>query len=135
MSIWTVQTQTAKPPPMSKNPPSPEFVYRLATRVEWANAKETGQVPLRAIDEKDGYIHLSTRDQLLETARLHFAGEDNLLALEISLHPIAAHVKFELAPKRGEEFPHLFATLKTSWVKQAISLVPTNDGFVLGDAL
>ena len=120
---------------MSVDPSNPEFVYRLATGAEWAEARKTGRVPLRSIDEKDGYIHLSTHDQLLETARLHFAGADDLLALEIPLHPIAHHVKFELAPKRGEKFPHLFASLEGSWVKQALCLVPVNDGFVIGDPL
>lgn len=120
---------------MSMDQSKPEFVYRLATGAEWAEAKKTGRVPLRSIDEKDGYVHLSTRDQLLDTARLHFAGENDLLALEIPLHPIENHVKFELAPKRGEKFPHLFSSLDVSWVKQALSLVSANDGFVIGDPL
>ena len=120
---------------MSMDQSKPEFVYRLATGAEWVEAQKTGRVPLRSIDEKDGYIHLSTRDQLLETARLHFADAKDLLALEIPLQPIASHVKFELAPKRGEEFPHLFASLKASDVKQALCLVSANDGFVIGDRL
>ena len=120
---------------MNMDQPKPEFVYRLATGAEWAEAQKIGRVPLRSIDEKDGYIHLSSRDQLLETARLHFAGENDLLALEIPLHPIASHVKFELAPKRGEAFPHLFASLEVSWVSQALRLVPAKDGFIIGDPL
>ncbi len=114
---------------------NPEFVYRLATGAEWDEARQTGRVPLRSIDEKDGYIYLSPRDQLLETAQLHFAGEEGLLALEIPFQPIASHVKFELAPKRGEKFPHLFASLDASWVGRALRLVRSNDGFVMGDPL
>ena len=120
---------------MSIDQSKSDFVYRLATRAEWIEAQETGRVPLRDIDEKDGYIHLSTRDQLLETARLHFAGERDLLALEIPLQQIATHVRFELAPKRGEEFPHLYASLEHGWVSRALCLQSANDGFVIGDPL
>jgi uncharacterized protein (DUF952 family) len=113
----------------------PEFVYRLATAEEWAAAVETGAVPTRDIDERDGYFHLSTRAQALETARLYFADAEDLLALEIPLDEIAVDTKFELAPKRGEMFPHLYGTLAATQVSRAIRLVQTADGFAFGEAL
>lgn len=112
-----------------------ETVYRLATREEWFIARETGVVPARDIDHKDGYMHLSTRAQTLVTANIHFADTDDLLALEIPLGPIAALVRFELAPKRGEEFPHLYGALRASHVLRAIDLVRSENGFVFGDAI
>lgn len=113
----------------------PEFIYRIATRAEWFATEETGVAPTRDIDKRDGYIHLSTRDQLLETANLHFAGEEGLLALEIPLASVAHEVKFELAPKRGDEFPHLYGALRREHVARAIRLETGDDGFVLGEAL
>ena len=117
------------------NDTSPELVYRLASLEEWERAQETGAVPLRDIDEKDAYIHLSTETQVLETARLHFAGADDLLALVIPLAPIAEKVKFELAPKRGEAFPHLYGVLETSHVSSAVRLVREGEQFSFGEAL
>ncbi len=114
---------------------SVEFVYRLATHHELTIGQETGLVPTRDIDVRDGYIHLSTREQALETARLYFADAENLLALEIPLAAIAAETKFELAPKRGEKFPHLYGPLLVEHVARAICLVRTEDGFVFGEAL
>ncbi|NOX84189.1 MAG: DUF952 domain-containing protein [Alphaproteobacteria bacterium] len=113
----------------------PEYVYRLATAVEWAAAVETGAVPTRDIDERDEYFHLSTRAQALETARLYFADAEDLLALEIPLAEIADDTKFELAPKRGEAFPHLYGTLAAAQVSRVIRLVRTADGFAFGEAL
>ena len=110
-----------------------KFVYRLATAQEWFIARETGIAPTREIDERDGYMHLSTREQALETARRHFAGAADLLALEISLDEIEGQVKFELAPKRGEKFPHLYGALRTEHICRAIRLEPTDDGFKFGD--
>ena len=113
---------------------TPEVVYRLATAREWAGAEETGLVPLREIDTRDGYVHLSTRAQVLETANIHFADARDLLALEIPLADIAAETKFEFAPKRGEAFPHLYAALRRAHVARAVPLVKTPGGFRFGDA-
>lgn len=118
---------------MTVNPP--EFVYRLASATEWNAAQESGAVPKRDIDVKDGYFHLSTRDQALETARIHFAGTDDLLALEIPLAAIADKLKFELAPKRGEAFPHYYGDLLAAHVARAIRLIREGEKFSLGDAL
>lgn len=111
----------------------PEFVYRLASAAEWKAAEESGAVPKRDIDLKDGYFHLSTREQALETARIHFAGADDLLALEISLAGIADKVKFELAPKRGEAFPHYYGDLLAAHVRRAIKLTHEDGVFSFGD--
>lgn len=111
----------------------PEHIYRIATRTEWDEACKSGLVPKRDIDLKDGYVHLSTREQVLETARLHFAGADDLLALEIPLAPIVGDVKFELAPKRGQAFPHLYRDLRRNDVAAAIALAPAGDEFSFGE--
>ena len=111
-----------------------EFVYRLATQAEWIATEETGVAPTRDIDKRDGYIHLSTRAQLIETANLHFAGVPDLLALEIPLAALADQVTFELAPKRGEKFPHLYGALRREHIARAISLVADDEGFQFGGA-
>jgi len=112
----------------------PKFVYRLATAAEWRDAKSSGVVPLRDIDEKDGYVHLSTRDQVIATANIHFKGAADLLALEIPLAVIEDRVKFELAPKRGEAFPHLYDRLRARDVCAAIALIQSAGGFAFGEA-
>ena len=118
---------------MSASANNPEFVYRLASVEEWDETKATGAAPRREIDRKDGYFHLSAYEQVLETADLHFQHAKILLALEIPLAPITAQVKFELAPKRGEYFPHFYGVLRREHIKRAIML--TNDGgeFSFGD--
>jgi uncharacterized protein (DUF952 family) len=113
----------------------PDFVYRLATATEWDAAMLGGVVPSRDIDKRDGYMHLSLRDQVLETARLHFAGTPDLLVLEIPFAPVASLVKFELAPKRGSRFPHFYGALTAKHVARAIRLDPDGDSFIFGEAL
>ena len=113
----------------------PEFVYRIASRDEWFVARETGVVPTRDIDKRDGYMHLSQKSQVLETADLHFAGDKNLLALEVPLAEISHDVKFERALKRGEDFPHLYGALRAEHVSRAFLLEEGADGFSFGATL
>lgn len=117
------------------NDDQPDYLYRLATAAEWRAAQEVGTVPLREIDERDGYVHLSTKAQVIETANLHFSGADGLLALEIPFQAVAANVKFELAPKRAETFPHLYGRLRREHVARALKINETQNGFVFGDVL
>ena len=114
------------------DPSTPQYVYRLASAAEWRVAETTGIVPKREIDLKDGYVHLSTKEQVLETARLHFKGAEDLLALEIPLAPIAVDVRFELAPKRGESFPHLYRELRRADVTAVVTLLRDGDEFGFG---
>ena len=75
---------------------------------------------------------MSTRAQALETANLYFADCEDLLALEIPFSVIADKVKFELAPKRGEMFPHLYGRLRREHVARVLRLEKTESGFVFG---
>ncbi|MEM9494874.1 MAG: DUF952 domain-containing protein [Pseudomonadota bacterium] len=118
---------------VSENRPS--HVYRLATRAEWALAQADGVVPERDIDRADGYMHLSTKEQALETAVRHFAGADDLIALEIEAAPLGDALKYELAPKRCDYFPHLYARLSAAQVLRAVALTREGDAFSFGDAL
>ena len=115
--------------------PLPDTIYRLASLAEWRAAETSGVVPLRDIDMRDGYVHLSTRAQVIETANLHFADAQDLLALEIPLEAVAGEVRFELAPKRGEAFPHLYGALRRDHVRRVLRMERSDDGFSFGDAL
>lgn len=107
---------------------SGELLYKLVRAPDWAAAEASGIVARSAVDERDGFMHLSTAAQVLETARLHFSGVSDLVALEISRASIEADLKFELAPKRGELFPHLYGPLPAAKVGRARPLVQQTDG-------
>ena len=42
--------------------------YKLIDRDEWAAARAAGAYAGSAVDRADGYIHMSTKAQLAETA-------------------------------------------------------------------
>ncbi len=107
---------------------SEEILYKLVSAPAWAAAQSSGHVGWSAVDERDGFMHLSTPAQVLETARLHFGGVSDLIALEIPRASIEADLKFELAPKRRELFPHLYGQLPAAKVRRARALVQQPDG-------
>jgi uncharacterized protein (DUF952 family) len=62
------------------------------------------------IDFQDGYIHFSTGTQVRETARLHFAGQEDLVLVAVDAVPLGEALKYE-ASRGGDLFPHLHAPL------------------------
>jgi uncharacterized protein (DUF952 family) len=57
-----------------------------------------------AVDRADGFIHLSAREQVEETARRHFAGQTGLVLVEIDPDQLAGAVRWE--PSRGGALFH-----------------------------
>lgn len=67
------------------------------------------------IDLADGYIHLSTAEQVTETVNKHFAGQTGLHVAAVDLTALGTAVKWE--PSRGGQlFPHIYAALPLSAV-------------------
>jgi uncharacterized protein (DUF952 family) len=85
-------------------------VYKILPRDEWESARAAGVFRGASVDIADGYIHLSTAAQAPETARRHFAGQADLVLLELETDDFGDAIRWE--PSRGGElFPHLYGTL------------------------
>ena len=52
---------------------SSDFVFKILEQEEWFNKEEEYKGSL--IDLKDGFIHLSTKNQVNETCKKHFFGK------------------------------------------------------------
>ena len=92
-------------------------IYKIATAADWADAEFTGTFAGSAHDQGDGFIHFSTAAQLAETLRLHYAGIDGLLLIAVDDAALGAALKWEHAPSRGEDFPHLYGALPLTAVQ------------------
>ncbi|KCZ98758.1 hypothetical protein HPO_09388 [Hyphomonas polymorpha PS728] len=103
-------------------------VYKLLTEEEWRAAEAAGHT-VSAIDIADGYVHLSTRAQLPETAARHFSGKGRVKLLEFES---AALAPLRWEPSRGGDlFPHLYAPLEIARAQAAWWLEPGPDGALL----
>jgi uncharacterized protein (DUF952 family) len=93
-----------------------QTAFKILTALQWAQFQSTGEFSGAPVDLADGYIHLSTADQLEETLAKHFAGQTNLSIAEIDLGSFGDALKWEVS-RGGALFPHLYAPLPMSAVK------------------
>jgi len=87
-----------------------EFVYKVLDAVELAAAEAEGDYAGSAHDRRDGFIHLSGRDQVAGVIERYFIGRGDLCVIAFRPADLGADLRWE-ANKTGEEFPHLYAPL------------------------
>lgn len=105
---------------------NPEFVFKILDTETWS-AAGTDLVPAMPIDIKDGYIHLSTAEQLAETLALHFKGQSDVTILAIRTAGIEQNIKWE--PSRGGQlFPHVYGDLPRGAVAAIGTVAVDPDG-------
>ncbi|EZP72412.1 hypothetical protein BV96_01847 [Sphingomonas paucimobilis] len=97
------------------------FAYKILTRDQYDQLKSDGTFKGAPVDLRDGYIHLSTRQQAAETAAKHFAGQDNLVMLMVDLAPFGEAIRWEES-RGGALFPHLYGDLLLSAVAGKVVL-------------
>jgi len=91
-------------------------IYKILAADAWRLAEKNGTFTGSAVDEKDGFIHLSTTEQVRQTAALHFRGQDDLVLVAVDAAGLGDALKYE--PSRGGDlFPHLYASLPLSAVR------------------
>ena len=94
------------------------FVYKVLSLREWDEASKTGLVATE-LDQKDGFIHLSSASQLNMTLSLYFSQQEQVVLLQIKESEIAKDLTYEISEKRGGEFAHLYSELSTKKISQS----------------
>jgi uncharacterized protein (DUF952 family) len=90
------------------------IAYKILT-AEQMRALEADAFEGAPVDVADGYIHLSTAEQVAGTLDAHFAGRDDLFLAAVDLARAGAAVRWE--PSRGGAlFPHLYGRLSRALV-------------------
>ena len=102
-------------------------IYKVVNKNDWAAASVNGKFIGAAIDLEDGYIHLSSAEQVVETVEKHFAGQDNLLLLSVSTDAMGDDLKWEQS-RNDQLFPHLYRPLKVDEVTAEHPLPLNEDG-------
>jgi len=108
---------------------STALTYRICSQEEWATALSEGSYKGGELDAKDGFIHLSTALQCVDTVRLYFAARPDLVLLEIPALNLGEALKWEYVDERGETFPHLYApAIRVVDVSKIIKLPLNEEG-------
>lgn len=85
----------------------PTTAYKVLTADQLATLEADGRFAGAPVDLADGYIHLSTAEQLTETVDKHFAGQSDLHVAAVDLGSFGAGLKWEES-RGGQLFPHLY---------------------------
>jgi uncharacterized protein (DUF952 family) len=88
------------------------YVYRVLLAAEWQQMLACGEFIGSGTDKRDGYIHLSTHEQVAGTITAHFADvlRRDLIVVEINAVSLRGKLRWE-ASRAGGLFPHLYGVL------------------------
>lgn len=105
----------------------PQIAYKVLTAPQLAQLLEEGIFAGSFADLADGFIHLSTADQLPGTLDKHFAGHADVHLAAIDLAALGDAVRWE--PSRGGDlFPHVYAPLPLAAVLAHAPLAREENG-------
>jgi len=109
-------------------------IYKILRADEWAKLIADGQTDGAPIDIHDGYVHLSTSEQVAATVAKHSAAETGLSILALESDTLADDLKWE--PSRGGAlFPHLYRALRMDDVLWQTELPLSDKGHVFPDGV
>jgi uncharacterized protein (DUF952 family) len=116
------------------------LIYHITSRKRWAEAQALGCYRAPSL-ESEGFIHCSTRQQVLGVANDLYRGQtcllllcidekllDGLLAWEAPAHP---HPNQAEPTSDDPLFPHLYGALSLHAVKGAFAFFEARSGFLL----
>ena len=103
------------------------LIYHLTTGAEWEASRLTPEHRADSLAQ-EGFIHCSQdREQMLRVANRLFAGQEDLIALEVDAERLTAPLVRE--PSRsGEIFPHIYGHLNTDAVVRTLALAADASG-------
>ncbi len=103
-----------------------EPIFHITTAAAWEAARAAGAYAADSL-ATEGFIHLSTRAQVLMVADNLFRGETGLVLLAVDPARLEAELRYdEVAP--GQRFPHLYGPLNLDAVVAVHPFPPEPDG-------
>ena len=99
--------------------PSTSSICRIITVDIWNRVRtEQENIPLNDLDKKDGFVHLSTVDQVVETLNRYFVVEQKPLILILDRERLEKKLRWEIVPHRDHKsFPHLYRQIHFDDIK------------------
>jgi uncharacterized protein (DUF952 family) len=103
----------------------PQHVFHITERSLFAAALETGAYESDSL-KTEGFVHCSTREQILRTAARFFAGRSGLVILCIDAALLGMQLRYETAD--GEAFPHCYGVIPLDAIPAVIDFPCRADG-------
>ena len=101
-------------------------IFHITQRAAWLDAQRDGHYRGDTLDT-EGFIHCSTREQVVWVANQRFRGQDGLVLLVIDMGKVEPAIRYESA-EAGELFPHIYGPLNRDAVTDMVTFAPGQDG-------
>ena len=109
------------------------IIFHITTRNTWERAAEQGTYRPEAF-AADGFIHCSTREQVIQVANARFRGQIGLVLLVIDTDKVTPEIVYENLEGGQQLFPHIYGGLNIDAVADVLEFEPRADGqFTLPD--
>ena len=102
-------------------------LYKILSPTDWQTSQALGYTKT-ALDDADGYVHLSNRAQVEETLHLHYAGVAEVQLLEFLGESLEGRLVWEES-RGGQQFPHLYDTLYLRQTHRQWTLEQDSEGY------
>jgi uncharacterized protein (DUF952 family) len=102
------------------------LILHLCRKDEWQQGLNQGIVNSQSLD-RDGFIHCSQPDQMLQVANRFYRGVTELVLLWIDPQRISAEIRLEISG--GEVFTHIYGPIDIEAVVGITEIVPEEDGY------
>lgn len=99
------------------------LIYHFITQSDWDKAKTQNSYSPQSL-AKEGFIHASTKEQILPTANRRFKGRKDLLILTIDTAKVIPKIIYEFSSGSGEKHPHIYGALSIDTVIEIRLLIP-----------
>lgn len=97
------------------------MIYHVVQKSKWEAALQQGFYDADSL-ANEGFIHLSTKEQVAGVLQRYHQEQNDLLLLQVDETKLTAELKYELAPSMNEMFPHLYGRLNLDAVTDVTSI-------------
>src|SRR6266446_5590829 len=109
------------------------IIFHITTREAWAMRTGAGNCEAKAAPQAayrtemfdiDGFIHCSTREQIIQVANARFRGHTGLVLLSINTDRVSAEIRYENLEGGQQMFPHIYGEINSDAVVQVSAFEP-----------
>ncbi|HEY9283865.1 MAG TPA: DUF952 domain-containing protein [Pyrinomonadaceae bacterium] len=103
-------------------------IFHIAAREAWERAEAESSYRPEAF-AAEGFIHCSTREQVVRVADARFRGQRGLVLLCIDTERVGPEIVYENLEGGPELFPHIYGGLNADAVVEVLDFEPGADGY------
>ncbi|MBD2754746.1 DUF952 domain-containing protein [Spirosoma validum] len=85
------------------------LIYHIVATADWMSQENQPEYKADSL-QTEGFIHLSTKEQVSGTLRRYYQNVPDLLLLHVEVDKLTQPLKYETATN-NEQFPHLYGPL------------------------